>query len=282
MEKRTVSGSLLVFLGAVFWSLNAPIVKFLTADPFLICGLRSLIAGVVLAGFIRPRQLKWNKWMAVYLVSYCALCICIILALNMTSSPVAIGMQYTALIWLFLAEWIRTKRFDIRSFVPVCVILGGVVLFMCSGTDDTTTAGNWIALAEGVIFACMTVSVKKAAGTNPLGLTAVANLFTGIAVLLAFPASTAQITALSGDAWVLILILGVVQIGGGYAFYNMGVQRVSAQKAAILALWEMILGPVWVALFLREYPSIPVLIGFVIVLVGMILDAHKTKSDNCK
>ena len=70
-----------------------------------------------------------------------------------------------------------------------------------------------------------------------------------------------------------MLILGVIQVGGGYCFYNLGVQKVSAQKASVISLWEMILGPIWVALFLKEYPSIPVLIGFVIILIGMLLDA---------
>jgi drug/metabolite transporter (DMT)-like permease len=277
MKKLAVSGGMLVFLGAVFWSLNAPIVKFLTADPFLICGLRSLIAGIALAVFIRPQQLRWNGWMALYLLSYCALCVCIILALSMTSSAIAIGMQYTALIWLFFAQLLQTRRFDFARFIPVAVILAGVVLFMCSGTDATSAAGNLIALAEGVIFACMTVSAKKAAGSNPLGLTAVSNLFTGAVVLLAFPASTVQIASLSGNEWVWMLILGVVQIGCGYAFYNMGVQRVTPQKASILALWEMVLGPVWVALFLQEYPSVTVIVGLVVVLAGMVMDALQSK-----
>ena len=52
------------------------------------------------------------------------------------------------------------------------------------------------------------------------------------------------------------------------------VQKVSAQKAAVISLWEMILGPVWVALFLKDYPSLPVLTGFIIILVGMLLDAR--------
>ena len=44
MLKGKLSGSLLVFLGAVCWSLNAPLVKFVQRDldPFLVCGLRSL------------------------------------------------------------------------------------------------------------------------------------------------------------------------------------------------------------------------------------------------
>ena len=38
-----------------------------------------------------------------------------------------------------------------------------------------------------------------------------------------------------------MLVLGVVQNGAGYTFYNYGIQKVSAQKASVIALWEMIL-----------------------------------------
>lgn len=44
-------GELLVFLGALFWSLNAPLVKFISLDAMLVCGLRSLIAGIALSPF---------------------------------------------------------------------------------------------------------------------------------------------------------------------------------------------------------------------------------------
>ena len=52
-KKITLSGSMLVFFGALFWSLNAPLVKFLQVDALLTCGLRSLIAGVFLLPFLR-------------------------------------------------------------------------------------------------------------------------------------------------------------------------------------------------------------------------------------
>lgn len=274
MSKIRISGSILVFLGAVFWSLNAPLVKFLTADSLLICGTRSLIAGLVLAPFIRPKRLNWTPWMVLYVCSYCALCISIILALAKTSAAVAIGMQYTATIWLFLANLIITKKFSRNAFIPVCVIFTGVIFFMCSGRDAAGSSGNLIALAEGIFFACMTVGAKKSAGTNPLGLTAIANLFTGFFVFLAFPSSAGLMRTLSSLDWVILAVLGVVQIGAGYAFYNLGIQKVPAQRASIIALWEMILGPVWVALFLKEYPSLLVITGFVIILAGMFLDSR--------
>lgn len=268
-----MSGGFLVFLGAAFWSLNSPLVKYLTLDSLLICGLRSLIAGIVLAAAIRPKQLKWNGWMAVYVCSYAGLCLSIILALGSTSAPVAIGMQYTAAIWLFLVNLLKTRRFYVQTFLPVLVIFIGVVFFMCSGGDTASQTGNLIALTEGVFFALMTVSAKKVAGTNPIGLTAVANLFTGIVTFLFFPGTLASMAVMTVLDWVIMLVLGVVQIGAGYACYNMGIQRVTAQKASVIALWEMILGPIWVALFLKEYPSPMVLTGFVIILIGMLLDA---------
>ena len=273
MKKITLSGGFLVFLGAAFWSLNSPLVKYLSLDPVLICALRSVIAGIALAATIRPKQLSWNGWTLVYVVSYTGLCMSIILALGATSAPVAIGMQYTATIWLFLVGLLRTHRFRFKSFLPVLVIFIGVVFFMCSGSDAASQKGNLIALTEGVFFALMTISSKKVAGKNPVGLSAVGNLFAGAAIFLFVPGTVGKMSVMTGLDWVIMLVLGVVQNGAGYAFYNYGIQKVSAQKASVIALWEIILGPVWVALFLKEYPQPTVLIGFVIILLGMLMDA---------
>ena len=284
MSRISLSGSTLVFLGALFWSLNSPLVKYLTLPALLICGLRSVIAGIALSPTIRPRQLRWNRWLVFYLLSYLGLCVSVILALSMTSAPIAVGMQYTATIWLFLIGLLRTRRFSWRAFLPVFIISVGVVFFMCSSTGGTNRLGNFIALTEGIFFVCITISSQKAAGTNPLGLTALANLFTGLAVFLVVPGLWGELAKMTPRDWVLMLILGVVQVGGGYGCFNLGVQKVSAQRASIIALWEMILGPLWVALLLGEYPSTLVLIGFVFILVGIVLDnlpSGKAQSQDC-
>ena len=76
--------------------------------------------------------------------------------------------------------------------------------------------------------------------------------------------------------WGLLLVLGIVQVAMGYGLYNLGLQYVSPQRASILALWEMILGPVWVALFLHEYSSGMVIAGFLLILGGICLNALHT------
>lgn len=63
-----LKGTLFVLLAAVCWSINSPIVKYLTLNPFLICGLRSLIAGIALLPFLRIREIKKNRYLPLYFI----------------------------------------------------------------------------------------------------------------------------------------------------------------------------------------------------------------------
>lgn len=265
-------GWILVFLGAVCWSLNSPLVKYMTASAMTICCLRALIAGIALLPFLRPSRLKPDRWTAVYLLAFAGVCITVIASLSMTDAAIAVGMQYTALIWLTLTAVLRTRRFRGQPWGPVILILGGLLLFMSSGSAGSLS-GNLIAASEGILFAVMTASGKRAGQENALGLTCIANLFTGALVLLIHPQTASEALSMTPSQWEILLVLGVVQVAMGYGLYNLGLQYVSPQRASILALWEMILGPVWVALFLHEYSSGMVIAGFLLILGGICLNA---------
>ena len=272
MKRFPYFGEMIVFLGVVLWSLNAPLVKFIQVDSVLVCGMRSAIAGVALLPFLRVKKLNWSWWMALYLVSFAGLSITIIFSLRMTDSAIAVGMQYTALVWLLLADVIRGIRITHRRLISLALILAGIVIFMASGIMSGSYAGNLIALSEGVFFAGMTLSSRKAAGTNPLGLTALANAVTALIVFVLLSPPVSSLAALSAQDWLILLILGVLQIGGGHALYNLGLQYVAPKRASIIALGEMVLGPLWVAIFLAQYPAPVVIVGLAVILIGMLLD----------
>lgn len=111
-----LKGTLFVLLAAVCWSINSPIVKYLTLNPFLICGLRSLIAGIALLPFLRIREIKKNRYLPLYFISYTALCLAVIISLSLTSPAIAIGMQYTASLWIFIGTVAMTRKIPWRSF----------------------------------------------------------------------------------------------------------------------------------------------------------------------
>ena len=75
-----------------------------------------------------------------------------------------------------------------------------------------------------------------------------------------------------------VLLVAVIAVGGGYAFYNLGLQRVSPQKATVIALWEVVMGPLWVVLFLHEYPVLLEVLGLLVIMLGIFLDAKMNVS----
>ena len=154
-------GELFVFLGALFWSLNAPLIKFISLDAMLVCGLRSLIAGVALLPFLFRSKLRFSKGMLVYLIAYASLCLSIVLALRQTSAVIAIGMQYGSVVWLFLAASILNKSVNKSRILPVVLTTTGVIIFMLSGIAGSNMKGNLIALTESIFFAVMTVAAKR-------------------------------------------------------------------------------------------------------------------------
>jgi hypothetical protein len=140
------------------------------------------------------------------------------------------------------------------------------------GSGDSNSTGNVIALSEGIFFALMTLSSKKVTDTNALGAVCLANLTTVGVVFLLFEPARLGFTAITPLDWILMLIMGVIQVAGGYGLFAMGIQTISAQKASLLALLEMILAPLWVALFIGTIPPMMVQIGLLVVLAGLLLE----------
>ena len=161
-------------------------------------------------------------------------------------------------------------------------MLVGVVIFMTGGSGGGNLKGNLIALSEGVFFMGMTLTSKRAGTENPLGLTAAANLLTAAAVFLCGRPDLEPLLQGSWQTWIILVLLGGVQVGCGYGFYNMGVQRTTPNQASMIALWEMILGPLWVALFLKQYPEKHVLVGFAVVVMGLFLNSYWKKKEEVK
>ena len=265
--------SLFILLGAVLWSTNAPFFKILQVDAYLAVFIRASIAGVILLPTLRPRQLKWDASLLIMLLSYTGLCIGVVLAIRSTSTNIATGLQYTAPVWIFLLSWWRGKtKFSWRAHWPLLVLLAGLVVSMCSGSSAVTVRGNLIALSTSLFFTAMTLSSKKTAADNPLGMVSLTNLFCA-AVTLAFfvPRPLGQhLAAITPTEWVILVYLGVFQIAAGYALYYIGLRYTEPARAAMIAPCEMVLGPVWVAIFVREYPDWIGAAGSLLILAGVI------------
>lgn len=273
MHKKNMQGPLLVLLGAMLWSTNAPFLKVLQLDSYLVIFLRATIAGIVLLPTLQLRKVKWDRYVIIMLVSYTALCVGIVLAIRNTSANIATGMQYTSPLLMFLLSWKRGETsFSLRRHWPLLALLCGLVVCMFSGGNSVTWQGNLYALSTSVAFTAMTLASKRTTADNPLGMVSLTNLFCAVVTLLFFVPRPigAQIAAITVTDWAILLFLGSFQIAAGYTLYYIGLRTTEPAQAAMIAPCEMVLGPIWVAIFVHEYPDWIGLTGSLLIVLGVI------------
>ena len=273
LKNKNKLGVLMVLCAALLWSSNAPFVRWLTLDAVTLLGIRSLIAGIVLLPFLRPKKIRFGFHFFGFLLCFMAVTFGVIIALKMTSSAIALGMQYTSCIWLFLLAKPDKSEFRISRLWPMLVIILGTVTSMFSQADGVSMAGNLVALTASFSFAGMTWFAKKLDTDNPIGLSSVSNLALGVVALLIVRPDFSMLAQVQSTEWLVLLYLGIFQVGIAYSLYYSGLRYVRAATASMLCPLEMILGPVWTALFLQELPDVIGLIGFLLVIVGVLGEA---------
>ena len=273
MKNKNGLGVALICLAAVLWSTNSVLVKNLELPGILISGMRALLAGVVLAPFIRPKKLKWGPKMLLVTAGFILNSVGVVVSIKLTSAAIAVGMQFTSPIWIYVYSRLKGYPFVKRRVIPLAVLMAGVIISMFSKADGVTMLGNIIALGTGICFAVVTQLSGEVGGENPIGLVAVNNIVMAAIILPIFCRdSIPELFTMDTVGWITMLALGIVQFGGGYVFYNLGLKYTTSAKASMLSPLEMVLSPIWVAIFIGEVPDIVGLIGFIVITAGIALE----------
>ena len=77
----------------------------------------------------------------------------------------------------------------------------------------------------------------------------------------------------------LMAALGIGQIGLGLVFFTIGGRLIPAAEVALITLLEVVLGPLWVWLFLSEQPGAATLVGGAIVLGAVAIQTASTAEE---
>ena len=77
----------------------------------------------------------------------------------------------------------------------------------------------------------------------------------------------------------ILVYLGLFQIGLGFIWYTDAVKYVTALQSTLLTMIEPIINPIWVFLVLGEVPGRLAFVGAAFVLIGVIYRAVATVKD---
>ena len=267
LTKRDIDrGRLLILSAALLWSLAGVFIKFLDLHALTIVFYRSLFAALVFAPLIKRNEIQFNVPILTSVLSYTAAISAFVAANKLTTAANAIVLQYTAPVFVFLfTRLVWGEKISKLNGGALGVAMIGVTMISLDSAGEPEMAGVALALSSGVLFAVYMVNLRRTNEVKPVYLTWINN---AVCALLLLTVVKSRL-ALSLDQTMILAVMGAAQLGLPYFLFSKGLQSVPLQEAALLALIEPVLNPLWVALTVGEIPSIATLAGGAMILLGL-------------
>ena len=234
--------------------------------PLLAC-FRALSAAVVLAFLVRPRHIRWRPMLVPFVISFASMNLLYVTAMTRTTAAAAVFLQYTGIGWAFLLSALFLgERLGRRNLVALGCAMIGIWWIVAGDWTTQNFGGNWLALASGVGYGGVIVSLKWLRDEDSAWLVALCHAAAGIILL---PRVLSGPLALDPTQWTLVILFGVFQMGVPYVIFARSLRYVSAQEAALLTLIEPITNPVWVYFLWGEAVASTTWIGGGFIVGGL-------------
>ncbi len=260
---------LFLILTATLWSTGGVMIKAISWGPVAILGGRSIFSSIMLLIYLRRFPIHWTRWKVVAAVAHIFTAFLFVTATKLTTAANAIFLQYTAPIYIILlGAWFLKERPTRNDWSSMLIIFVGMALFFGDKLSLNGLEGNILAVLSGLSMAVMNVSLRAQKDGTPAESILMAHLFTAI---IGFPYVLKESWTVTN--WLIILYLGIFQIGLSFLFFTSAIKHVPAIEATLISTLEPVLNPVWVFLFIGEAPGRLALLGGVIVLAGVALNA---------
>jgi drug/metabolite transporter, DME family len=253
---------LLLLAAAFLWSSAGAAMKLCQLSGWQIAGGRSLVAGSFLFIAVRDARRAPDPGVLATAVGYAATVTLFAVANKLTTAANAIFIQSTAPLWVVLLSprllGERPSRAELGT-IPIYAI--GLFCFFLDELSPGQMLGNWVALGAGLAFATCIVGLRRIQERGPSALV----YGNWIAALVTAPLWLNGPRPEPFDLLVL-LYLGVFQLGLSYLCFTRGVAHTPALEASLLVLLEPVLNPIWTFLLAGERPGRWAITGGSIVL----------------
>ncbi len=257
-----------VAAAALLWSSGGLFIKIAPMPALAVACGRSLIATAFYLAVFRPDLRKARLTTA---LAYACCVVTFVAATRLTTAANAIFLQYTGPAYvLVLSPFLLNEPFRRLDAVCVALSLVGMSLFFLGKLEAGQLAGNLIAAVSGLFFALAVLLIRrdaKSGGGDAMPSMTLGNLLAALGTA-PFAAALAH---LSGAGALVLLYLGVVQLGISYWLFARGVRRVPAAEASLISMLEPVCNPLWVLLGTGERPGPWSLAGGAIVLGAVAL-----------
>ncbi|HEX4994727.1 MAG TPA: DMT family transporter [Methylomirabilota bacterium] len=271
------SGRLLVAAAAVCWSTGGLIARLVDTDPWTTVFWRGLfcVAFLVAVTALRERRRAPDAFLGMgrpglaMAVCFATASTCFIMALHLTSVANVLIIQSLSPFMAGLLGWLwMGERVGGRTWAAMGVaLLGSAIMvsrYFYTEAAAGSIGGDLLAFTVALAFAMATVILRRNRHVRMLPAAALAAALTSVVTAVSARPGTAG----AGDL-LLLALFGSGQLGLGMILFTAGARRIPVAEAALIAVLESVLGPVWVWLAIGENPGVPSLAGGAIVLAAL-------------
>jgi drug/metabolite transporter (DMT)-like permease len=277
LSQRQRRGQIYVALSAVAWSTAGVMQRQLSLDTATQVAGRAAFAGLALLAYVavveRGRVRAAFRSVGLPGVAV-AVCIAIasgsfIAALNQTSvARVLFLMAIAPVLAAILARVTLGEPITQRTVLAMALALGGIAV-MLGGPSEGSLAGDALAILCALSFAVMIVITRWRHDVSMAPATCLSQV-----ILIAAFAPFATPSEIGGEDLMWLALLGIGQIGIGFALLTVGARLIPAAQVGLITLLEGVLGPLWVWLALDERPSTLTLVGGAVVIVAIVIQTR--------
>jgi drug/metabolite transporter (DMT)-like permease len=281
MPVSRLDARLRLLAAAVLFSTGGAAIKAASLTGWQVSSFRSGIAALAVWLLVPAARRRWSRPVLAVASVYAATMVLFVIANKRTTSANAIFLQSTAPLWVLLAgPALLGERTTRRDLLFMGVVALGMTCFFLGDDAPQATApdpfgGNVIAALSGIAWAGTVLGLRwlgrggqRASGGPPAadpaagearssgGDAALTTVVAGnvLACVVGLPFALPVSGAGTTD-WLVVLYLGVVQIGLAYLALSTAMPHVPALEASTLLLVEPALNPVWAYLAHGERPG---------------------------
>ena len=260
-KRRSV---LFVFLASVCFSTGGLFIKLIPWSALAINGARNLIGAAVIGTYllITRHRIVFSRRVLTGALAMIGVTTFFTISNKLTTAANTIVLQFTAPVFVILMMAVFYHQKPRRLDVITCVlVMLGVVLFFVDGIRAGNLIGNITAVLSGVCYAGV---FMMNTGENA---DAISSCFLGqLAAGLAMTPLCFGETDFTAQTLSAVIALGVIQVGGAYVLFSIGIKNTPPVTASLITGLEPIMNPLLVAVFYGETVSTLSIIGSVIVV----------------
>ena len=229
---------LMMVVCSIMWSIGGIFIKLIPWNPLVIAGARSLLAGSVMALFMRYSKISFqgNRRSLLGGILLTLTFLSFVTANKLTTTANATVLQFTSPVFiLILSAVILKQRFRKEDVIAVSITLLGISLFFFDELSPGSLLGNIIGIFSGVFLGGMFLAVGTATQEERMSGILIGHLITAA---IGLPVIVVTDSPISANIIAYVFILGILQLGIPYVLMGLAMRYCPPLPALSSARWS--------------------------------------------